>query len=276
MLGATPNVALGASTAIYGLIGIAVIWAPKNELDVVYFVWFLFRIYTGTTEIAIMFVAMFYIGLDMLSAFWTGFEMSTPVLHLPGALLGLIVGVFMLKRGLVDCENWDIFAVWADRAGEAAPQTQVATITADELADRNQSRHEAALAHIRQMLSAQSPEAALALDDKMRRQSNQWALPKDEHKLLIRQLHEQGVWGPSLPLMVEYLRRYPDASTRMRLRLAQVLITKVEQPAQGMRVLSKIPAGSLDDKLESARMKMLRQAQALREEGAMELETEDW
>ncbi|MEZ6069510.1 MAG: rhomboid family intramembrane serine protease [Pirellulales bacterium] len=57
MLGSTFQYALGASTAIYGLIGVSIIWAPKNELDVVYFVWVMFVLRTGTTEIAIMFFA---------------------------------------------------------------------------------------------------------------------------------------------------------------------------------------------------------------------------
>ena len=276
MLSATPNYALGASTAIYGLIGIAVIWTPRNELDIAYFIWIIFLLKVGTAELAIMFFGMFYIGLDLISAFLTGFEMGTPMLHLPGALLGLVVGVVMLKKGLVDCENWDIFAVWADRAGEEAPETQVATVSAEELAERTEARHRAALAHIREMIAAENPEAAMKLDDKMRRRSTEWALPADVHKQLVRKLHEQGVWEPSLPLMVDYLRRYPEGSTRMRLRLAQVLITKVERPAQGIRVLEKLPDGSLDDKLEAARRKLLRQAQILRDSGAMELRTEDW
>ncbi|MEZ6069509.1 MAG: hypothetical protein R3C10_04370 [Pirellulales bacterium] len=94
--------------------------------------------------------------------------MSTPVLHLPGALLGAFVGVFMLKRGLVDCENWDIFAVWADRAGEDAPETQAATVSAEELAERNRARNQAALEHVRQQIISRNPQGALALDDKMR------------------------------------------------------------------------------------------------------------
>jgi hypothetical protein len=273
MLDASPSSALGASTAIFGLIGVALIWAPRNDLDVFYSL-MLFRF--GTVEIPILGFAALYFGLNLLGAFLDGFQMGTSVLHLCGAVIGLMVGVFMLKRNLVDCESWDIFAVWADRAGEEAPQTQVATITADELAERRQLRHEAALQHIREMLSAQSPEAALALDVKMRRQSNEWTLPQDVHTQLICQLHEQGVWEPSLELMVDYLRRFPEGSIRMRLRLAQVLITKVERPAQGMRVLAKIPAGSLDHKLQAARAKMLRQAHILRDEGAIELETEDW
>ncbi|MEZ6069508.1 MAG: hypothetical protein R3C10_04365 [Pirellulales bacterium] len=93
---------------------------------------------------------------------------------------------------------------------------------------------------------------------------------------MIGQLHEQEIWEPSLRLMVEYVHRFPHDDVRMRLRLAQVLITKVDRPAQGIRVLAKIPAGSLDAPLEAARRKMLRQAEALRQAGAIELSTEDW
>jgi hypothetical protein len=55
-------------------------------------------------------------------AWLTGFVVSTEMLHLSGAGLGFVVGMAMLKLKLVDCENWDLLAVMADRAGESAEQ----------------------------------------------------------------------------------------------------------------------------------------------------------
>ena len=46
--------------------------------------------------------------------------MLTELGHLSGALWGAVVGVAILKAGLVDCEGWDLFALWAKRKKLAA------------------------------------------------------------------------------------------------------------------------------------------------------------
>ena len=45
--------------------------------------------------------------------------------HLSGAFWGMVVGIVLLKAGLVDCEGWDVFALWIKRrkprSGRAGP-----------------------------------------------------------------------------------------------------------------------------------------------------------
>ena len=104
----------GSSLAIFGLLAVCMIWAPKNELDV--FIWFGFR--PMMVEISNLVFGTWYIAEQLFFAWLTGFSMGSSVGHLIGAFFGAGVGVAMLKLGWVDCENWDLFALWSGRLGQ--------------------------------------------------------------------------------------------------------------------------------------------------------------
>jgi len=106
-------VALGASGAIFGLVAISMIWAPRNDLDVLWIIW----IRGGISEISILAFSLLYIGLEAValsiqaSMLGLRYAVSSAFLHMVGAIVGGAAGVFLLKKGWVDCENWDLFAV---------------------------------------------------------------------------------------------------------------------------------------------------------------------
>ena len=106
-------VALGASGAIFGLVAICMIWAPKNELSILWLI--AFR--GGLSDVPILTFCLFYIGFEAvvlgLRAGVLGFEylVSSAFLHVVGAAVGAGAGVLLLKKDWVDCENWDLFAV---------------------------------------------------------------------------------------------------------------------------------------------------------------------
>ncbi len=98
--------ALGASGVIFALMIIAMLWAPENEMDCFYFVGF----YFGTFEVRIVKLGAAFVMLQLLFLFLSGFSMSSEMLHIIGALIGLPVGVWMLRKNLVDCEGWDVIS----------------------------------------------------------------------------------------------------------------------------------------------------------------------
>ncbi|QDT15383.1 rhomboid family intramembrane serine protease [Alienimonas californiensis] len=106
-------VALGASGAIFGLVAISMIWAPRNDLDVLWIIWYR----GGISEVSILAFSMLYIGLELVtlgiqaSVLGPEYAVSSAFLHTTGALVGAIAGTALLKWGWVDCENWDLFAV---------------------------------------------------------------------------------------------------------------------------------------------------------------------
>ena len=117
---------LGSSTIIFGLMGICLVWAPRNEVTCI--IWLRFS--PIELDLSILWFAAMYITLDVLTGGMSGVlrasltNLSPAVIvamaldHTVGAILGMIVGAVMVKLSLVDCENWDLFAVLERRAGK--------------------------------------------------------------------------------------------------------------------------------------------------------------
>ena len=102
------GVALGASGAIYGLMAIAVLWAPKNEMSCLIF----FRLIPRVIEIQIVIFGALYLAMQVFFFWLHGFSMSSEALHLTGVMIGVPVGLLFLKRKWVDCEGWDFHSVY--------------------------------------------------------------------------------------------------------------------------------------------------------------------
>jgi membrane associated rhomboid family serine protease len=83
MLGATEGSTLGACAVIFGLMGIAMIWAPKHHVEVFH--------------------------QALFSS--VGQHITSMSLHLSGAAHGVPLGVYLLRSSRVDSEGWDWFSV---------------------------------------------------------------------------------------------------------------------------------------------------------------------
>ena len=99
--------ALGASGAIFALMVITVLWAPENEMECFYLLGVFFW---GTFEIRIFVLGLLFIALQMVLLFFSGFGMSSEMLHMAGVLVGIPAGIYMLRENLVDCEGWDLIS----------------------------------------------------------------------------------------------------------------------------------------------------------------------
>ena len=103
-----------------------------------------------------------------------------------------------------------------------------------------------------------------------------WQLSEQQLLAMIKALHLGKRWHDSIGPMVDFLKRFPDRAARMRLKLAQILLLHENRPSRALAVLGKIPSGSLDADLEKLRGQLLRRAEAMLEEGEIELAGEDW
>ena len=212
------------------------------------------------------------------------------MLHLSGALIGFGVGVAMVKANLVDCENWDLFAMLENRLGKTKGEARalasrskiVSYVEPDRPSrvevQRKSAEERAATEEDRMRARIAEGDTALAMASyqKARKVHPGWLPPEADWLALIKLLHQERAWGPSLPLMEDYLRNYPDRSSRVRLKLAQILVKEQQRPQHGLKVLAEIPDGSLPENLEVVRRQLVEEAERLREEGVLELEGEAW
>jgi membrane associated rhomboid family serine protease len=285
------GVSLGNSAIVYGLMAIALVWAPKNELSC--FWWFGFR--SGLLDMSILWFSVFYIALEVFEvAFWgglLGMKAGSAVLHLSGAVVGFGLGTAMLKLGWVDCENWDLYSVMGGREGKAEEKTRARgkakarraesrtttrssaeAISPASLDDRSAAATRRLQAH----LQAGSVAEAYAWYDKSSRTVAGWMPPEAEWLALIQALLGAQDWPGGVTVMEDYLRKSPKPSARVRLRLAQILVKEQQRPAHALKVLEKIPEGALPENLALAAQQLQRQAEQMREAGVLELEGDAW
>jgi membrane associated rhomboid family serine protease len=297
------NNAAGASAVIYGLLAVCMIWAPRNELNCLLIIIAGFRTFVRELDLYYTTVALLYIGEQLFGlVFWGSVEgriMVSEMGHLSGAFWGTLVALVMLKAGLVDCEGWDVFSLWAKRKAlakkweERARQLEQDKLVlrssvkalvrakssrVDEIYDADQpSRQERAAAAVRRVQSLiddRDVPGALAMYDKTKRTLFDWPAQPDLYAM-IKALHAQGALVDSIRLMRDHCRSYPGASSKMGVKLAQVLLRDCQRPVAALRVLEEIPAGSLPADLEKARRRLVQQAEAMRAEGVLELEGDD-
>src|SRR5262245_32066162 len=111
--------AAGASAIIYGLLAACMVWAPRNELNCIAIFIIGFRVLVFHWDLYYTTVAILYVGEQVLGLVWWGAiggkVMLSELGHLSGAFWGGVVAVVLVQARLVDCEQWDIFSLCAQR-----------------------------------------------------------------------------------------------------------------------------------------------------------------
>ncbi len=288
----------GASLIIFGLLAMSTVWAPKNEVTCLFF--FIYRGFFF--DVTILAFSIYYLAVQIIFAAFQMFAISGQVAHLVGAALGFAVGVVMLKRNWVDCENWDLFAVMngtygstqhrdalglgtaggpiatAAGTGAASQSTGTEVPGDDEPLDfeeniRRQTTHQSKTRRkMRELLQAGKPRAALSEYQKLKHLLTSWQLEERELQALADGLYKVKAFAEAVPLMEEFILRFPAQATRTRLKLAGVAIEVQQRPRYALRLLDEVPPETLTKKLAGHVRKMQRVAQQMIEEGVIELD----
>jgi hypothetical protein len=288
---------------VYGLLAVCMVWAPRNELNCIAILLFGFRTFVFHWDLYYTTVAILYIGEQLVGlVFWGalgGMLMISEMGHLSGAFWGTVVAIVLLKAKLVDCEGWDLFSLWTKRrelaadwqkrgeyldrhreniqsAVKANVRRKRPNIAGAGAADGSTRRERgaAAVRRIRKLIDDGDVSGALEAYASSARTLFDWPSQSDLYEL-IKAMHARGAESDSIRMMRDHCRFYPGESSRMRLKLAQVLIRDLERPAAALRVLAEITPGSLPADLEATRQKLTRKADRLRAEGVLELEGDD-
>jgi membrane associated rhomboid family serine protease len=295
--------AAGASAVIYGLLAVCMVWAPRNELNCMAIFIIGFRVLVFHWDLYYTTVAILYVGEQVFGlVLWGalgGRVMLSELGHLSGAFWGAVVAVILVKARLVDCEGWDLFALWAKRRKLAEEwKKRGERLDHKKMVDRSfaksnarlkpakrkteavvdgpseEERAAAAVRRVQSLIEEGKVTEALAAYDKAARILFDWPTQPDLYAL-IKALHARGAAAESIRLMREHCQCFPQESTKMRIKLAQVLIRDRQRPVAALRVLEEIPAGALPADLESTRQKLASKAKRMVEEGSVELEGGD-
>jgi membrane associated rhomboid family serine protease len=104
---------VGSTGAIFAALGIAVIWAPRNDFDCFWAYGFRF----GTVEIPVMMYGFIILVVHILYGLLMSYFSLSAIFQLVGLPLGAAAGFLWLQAKWVDCEGWDIVNVWKGNEG---------------------------------------------------------------------------------------------------------------------------------------------------------------
>ncbi|HTN75381.1 MAG TPA: rhomboid family intramembrane serine protease [Pirellulaceae bacterium] len=273
MLGAAGGNALGASLPIFGLIVLAMLWAPVNSLQCV----LLAGVSTRLVELPIYLFALIYLALQIFIFGISGMGMGSEALHLVGAFVALPVGVFMLHRKLVDCENYDAWSVWTGRHELTRDERREQEEASPEFQAKVANHREAMLAQLKALIEEQkNPVLAWAANERMTARFSDWLLPRDLFYQLIKQYHQQNLSQLAVPAMTAFVKAFPlEQTIDVRLKLAEMLI-RDERPRQALQMLARLTPEQLNEKQRAAWATLQKQGERRRTEVDIEPAVEPW
>jgi membrane associated rhomboid family serine protease len=250
------GVALGASAAIYGLMGLAVAWAPKNELQCVMWLYF-----PRFFEISILMFGLLYLSLQLMFLFLQHFQMSSELLHIVGLAIGLPLGLVMVKLDWVDCEGWDLFSVWSGDTGrKRVSAAEVAQKAKSDEADLQSLQRQRILRSMREAMSSGNATVAAALCTRQPGLFDaQHPVAPDLLMAIVNRLHQQRQWEASVAVMQLLLEQSTAPQVAVRLKLAQILLQVSHKPRRALKILAALPAG-LPPAQETLRAKLVKLA----------------
>lgn len=267
--------ALGASGAIFGLMAMAVVWAPMNEIT--YFYWVGFSV--GTVDIGIAMMAGLYTGWEVLMICLSSGEVGTSWLHLTGFVLGLPLAFVMLKRHIVDCEGWDAISVWSGNYGgfrEQPDHKAELKKVKEENKQRDEQLAQGAEQQFRLYLKNGNVEAALRFYEKMKNVGGGIKLARNDYLAIIQWLHTQKRWVDSGPFMAGFIESHPDAADPMRIKLAQICVVELQRPGKALDLLAEVDLAKQPEKQAVLVKRIERKALEMQQEGVVELDVETW
>ena len=235
----------GASSAIFGIMAMAAIWAPVNEITCGYVAAMGWYARTGTFDVTIGLWAAGYVGLNllqMLSGSLVG------LLHLMGAAFGAPLAIVLLKTGSVDCEGWDAFTIQRHGRPSYSSELEKRREVVEKVAKRREAddRDRAGkLAAFRRCLDAGDFAAAQAIRVSLGRADGVAAIEGNDLRRLAEGLRAAGAWADAAEVMEEYLKFQPFGSEGMQVGLAHLWAARLDQPQKALDLLDSIDADML-------------------------------
>lgn len=247
MLSHEPVKCLGASSVIFGLMALCLIWTPESILFCVILVIRFVHFF----EVRIKVFVGLYIAYQILILFLRGGAISSELLHMVGAIIGAVFGLVLLKTGWVDCDNFDIFSVLSgrhkltpeelERLENEKPEVQ------KQKAEEAKKQWNVLLDTIRGAIRTRHAIPGYLVYGKMTREFPNKPLPEPEMIHLMQLLIDGKHKDESLDMIRQYLSLYTDKVALVRLKLAEILLND-NRPKAANRVLAQLDNVNLDDK----------------------------
>jgi membrane associated rhomboid family serine protease len=264
----------GSSLIVFGLVGVAVIWAPENEIDFLFIFYFRLGLIVKSFFVRIWVLGIFYFAEQILWLSVKDFEMGSEAAHLIGVVFGVAIAVVFLRLRWVDCENWDLFSLWKGKHREG---------TSSWIKSRKEKPNEELpvvetvkppvefqLQALNLAISERRFEDAQKIYDGIHAEYDCVPLGGDPLQALARHLYQKKQWEDVAPILEECVWRYPASSALQAIQLAAIAIEILNRPKFALRVLDAVVIPEVGPLKKNA-AKIRRIAQKRITEGVMEI-----
>lgn len=270
-LGFPSEPSLGASGAIYSLMALAALWAPQDNIQSVLWIMFTFWL----VNIPILIFALFYVLWDLGLALLQSFSLSTELLHVTGAAVGLGTGMVLLGSGKIDCDERDMLSMIREARGKPLPRKGAPKAvpakepTAEEMAEKAR-KLAFAWKTFDAHLASGHPDSAISQLQIVRKfdKDVQW----DESRLLrlIQSLQSSNRFDDVLRYSEIYLSLFASRAQFIRLNMAKILVIDKGLPRKALKALASVNVANLDPHNRQVAQNLARQCQRLIDEGSIE------
>lgn len=267
---------LGASCAIFGLMLICFLWAPENEVSFLSVGVFFFRPFIHYFDVTVQNLCFFFVALNFAIAAFTEFEMSSEMLHLLGAIPGVVIGSAMLKMRRVNCDGHDLFSIMSDKRGQCQLTVkELAQQKEDRLAQKRepQAEFEKGMAMVSFYVAEKHYEMAIKRFESLRH------LKKDlvmDESLMVELINGLGKDPEKISAYRRMLKRYLDQYESLRIpvtmKLVKLILTNEQAPRRALRMLLDLDRDSFGKRETKAFRKLIDEAQKQIREGVIELQ----
>jgi len=267
---------LGASGVIFSLMAISLVWAPKNEMHIVGFLFYR----AVSFDVTIMVYSLWYLALNILALLLSKFEMGSSGLHMIGCVIGFTVGVVFLRMGWVDCERWDLFSVLSGNYGRFAekdwaigghsptgktygelPLPTGIEDSADRASTITRSKKTSdSMKQVNALID--SGDVLTAAEELMSMRLYETDICPNEARTrtLAMGLLQAQAFDDAEIWLQEYLDRYPEDNAWARIRMAQLLLTQLRRPAAALQTLKGLSLEGVNGQMQTLAKKIVRTA----------------
>ena len=281
---------LGASGVIFSLMAISLVWAPKNEMHIVGFLFYR----AVSFDVTIMVYSLWYLALNILGLLLSKFEMGSSGLHMIGCVIGFAVGVGFLGMGWVDCEKWDLFSVLSGKYGRFAEQdwaigghsptgktygelplpTGIEESANGAATVTRAKKTSTAMKQVNALID--SGDVLTAAEVLMTMRLHETDICPDEARLrmLAMGLLQAQAFDDAEIWLQEYLDHFPEDNAWARIRMAQLLLTQFKRPTASLLTLKGLSLEGVNGQMQTLAKKIVRTAKEQIRSGVQDEEPE--
>ncbi|HMO16326.1 MAG TPA: rhomboid family intramembrane serine protease [Pirellulaceae bacterium] len=266
---------LGASGAIYTLMLLAAWFSPHDHVQGILLL--IFRVMF--IEVPVLLMAAFYFMWDMAWAMMNHLEMSTPLLHAIGGVIGLIAGYLLLRYRFVENDGQDALTLLRSIWNDASEPVKRQPKTKNESVTKKTQMATDARAMARSQTSFDKHAKARNLEEanhqlRQMRQIDPHFKPEEEVLLhMISAAQKQERWNEVVKLSDQYLSNYSHRAVAVRLVQASILVSRLGMPMRALKALKPLENQTLDPKQSHTAKRIEQQCQKSLNDGTLEADT---